>query len=103
MANGYLYACKAEITEAIKGAKNRNEIMKRIQNCGYFPSDETDEYGYVNIKICFPNDEYVRVYINSRKEVIVQVWEKYEFKYSGIPTFNPSGVNSGGLFDRMIG
>ena len=99
---GYLYGVKKDIQNAVKGAKTAKDVVERIENLGYIPVDCSGESGYLNVRVPFPNG-YVRVYKNERKELVIQVFEEVVMKYSGIPTFNPSGVNSGGLFDRMLG
>ena len=76
----------------IAGAKTAKEIKKKLEDAGLQYIDLTEEYGYMNIRVPFI-DGYYRIY-KSGDSINTQVWRKVEFRYSGIPTFEPSGRRS---------
>lgn len=84
---------KIFITNCIEKAKTAREICKRLDAAGILYADLTDEYGYMNLRIPVANG-YIRVYRDHRGIVRVQQYEKIAMKWSGIPTFEPSGRRS---------
>lgn len=83
------------IGQIIYGAKTKTEILKRLKDAGFQYDDLSKEYGYMNIHIPFL-DGYYRIYKPKGRgsEIKTQVWKKTTFRYSGIPTFEPSGRKS---------
>ena len=86
---------KQLIGKIIDGARTPAEIRKRLTAAGLQFEDLTEEYGYFNLRIPFP-DGYFRIYrpTGRGQEIRTQRWRKTEFKYSGIPVFEPSGRRS---------
>ena len=77
-----------------KGTKSKGALLNILRNVGLKAEDVSKEYGYLNIRI--PGEGgYVRICKpKGEKEFKVQMFEKIEMRYSGIPTFEPSGRRS---------
>ena len=80
------------VRKMIAGANTEDEIRHRLIRNGLQFDDLTDEYGYKNIRIPVING-YIRIY-KMGNAIKIQNWQKTVFKYSGIPTFEPSGRRS---------
>ena len=77
----------------VYNAKTPEEVKEIITGFGYEYQDLSEEYGYMNLRIPFV-DGYVRIYQRPDNTMNIQKWHKTEVKYSGIPTFEPSGRRS---------
>lgn len=78
----------------LKGKRTRNEAVQFLKGAGIEFEDNSDEAGYPNFRF-WHNGEYVRAYKGSEmKEFRTQIFRKVEMKWSGIPTFEPSGKRS---------
>lgn len=80
-----------DVRKVIGARKAPAEIRKALRAAGIRFDDRTAMDGYFNVRIPTENGEYIRVYKNRRKDVVVQAWTKCVIKWSGIPTFEPSG------------
>ena len=76
----------------IDGARTPVQVKKKLKDAGMEFEDYSGEYGYMNLRIPTP-DGYVRVYM-AGKEIRTQKWTMQTIRYSGIPTFEPSGRRS---------
>ena len=79
----------------VDGAKSPDEIRKRLSDAGLQFEDLSEEFGYFNLRIPLM-DGYFRIYKPNGKgeKIRTQRWKKTEFRYSGIPVFEPSGRRS---------
>ena len=82
----------ATIEYIIGKAKSKEEVIERLDDAEVVYKDHTKEYGYFNLKVPV-KDGYIRVYENKGK-YLVDKFVRTEVKYSGIPTFEPSGRRS---------
>ena len=76
------------VTRDLKSAR---KALRELAKSGIYVEDASDESGYPNYHVR-TEEGMVRVYKNGRKEIVVQKWERTEFKYSGIPTFFSTGM-----------
>ena len=83
---------KETILFLIDGAKSDKEVKQRLDDAEVPYADLTEDYGYMNLRIP-GKDGYIRIY-RSRYGIEVQKFEKVQMKYSGVPTFEPSGKRS---------
>lgn len=76
---------KDDIRRIIGKNKTEKSITDSLNKSGIRYSIDK-ECDYLNIRI--PTAEgYLRIYKNSRKEIIIQEFTKTKFEYSGIPVF----------------
>lgn len=71
-------------------------IIQEVQKMGYWVDDDTDRAHpkMFNLKVWNDDGSMVRIYKTYRGTVEVQKWKPVDMKYSGIPTFEPSGKKS---------
>ena len=81
---------KDKAKSIIADLQDHDRIIRALTGAGYKVNDDTNECGYLNLKVNNPDGTMIRVYKNGRKEISIQVWEPVQFKYSGIPVFDPS-------------
>lgn len=77
-----------------KEFKSKKEVFDYLKKNKLNYNDVTEDYGYFNIRIPLKNNGYIRIYQDRRKDFNVQIFTPVQLSYSGIPTFNPSGVNN---------
>ena len=80
------------VRRIIEGAKSSKKVLAKLDEVDMPYKEVTDECGYFNVRIPV-KDGYIRVY-ESNGNFLVQKFEKVTVKYSGIPTFEPSGRRS---------
>ena len=80
------------IGKIIDGAKTKEEVEAKLKEAGLVYEDVSEEFGYMNIRVPFTKG-YYRIYERDGK-IVTQTWRNVNFKYSGIPTFEPSGKRS---------
>lgn len=80
------------IVHATSGRKDR--ILKNLKELGFEIEDASEESGLMNLRIRNSDGTMTRIYGKGRKELKVQIWMPVVFRYSGIPTFEPSGRRS---------
>ena len=87
-----------ELQDILSNSKTPKQViqaLKKTKGISYYLDNNSS---YFNLKIYSDNvkrDEgYLRVYQDNHKNIKVQLWTRCEMKYSGIPTFCPSGRNS---------
>ena len=67
--------------------RTNKQVLDLIKRNGYkVVKDTSEDVGSFSVWI----DELTRIYKNSRKEYVLQTWQKVNMSYSGIPTFDPS-------------
>lgn len=81
-----------EIRDLIMEADTTVDVETILRSYG-IRYEKDMECGYFNIRIKRP-DGMIRIYQDFRKSIVVQAWTKCNFRYSGIPTFEPSGKHS---------
>lgn len=79
--------------EIYGNAKSPKAIKKALEKAGLIVEDLSEESGYFNLHIPFDGGHY-RVYKAHDGKIKEQVWRPVELKWSGIPTFEPSGRKS---------
>lgn len=76
------------------GKTEKADIVRFLRNAGVKFEDASEEVGYPNLRI-HDDGGYVRLYKGTgMKDFKVQIFRKSEMRYSGIPTFEPSGRRS---------
>ena len=80
------------VREIIRGAKSGKEILAILDAIEMPYKEVTDECGYFNVRIP-AKDGYIRIYA-CNGQWLVQKMERVVARYSGIPTFEPSGRRS---------
>ena len=73
-------------------ATDENEIRERLDDAEVVYKDLTNEYAYFNLRVPV-KDGYIRVTKKNGK-CLVDKFTEVVVKYSGIPTFEPSGRRS---------
>ena len=84
---------RVTLMDFIENAKTPKQVKAALKNAGFHFDDISEECGYLNLHIPFP-DGYIRIYKRKDGKIVEQKWTKCEYKYSGIPTFEPSGRRS---------
>lgn len=83
-----------EVRKIVYGCKTEKEIINALKEAGLQYQDFSKDFGYFNIRVPL-NEGYFRIYKETKtKQIKTQIWEKTVFRYSGIPTFEPSGRHS---------
>lgn len=85
-----------ELAEMIvhSASSKKDRIIKAIEKEGFEVVDESEEFGYMNLKVWNRDGSMIRIYRPDNKRARVQLWKPFEYVYSGIPTFEPSGRRS---------
>ena len=83
-----------EIEELVKGAKTKRQVLGRLRKAGVRFDDDSELYGYFNVHIPHKDRTVTRVWRHRRDGIRVDLWTPVEFKWSGIPVFEPSGRHS---------
>lgn len=85
------YHFNQTIRTLVAGLKTEKQVIDVLKNNGIEFVNLTEEYGYLNIRIPRENG-YVRIYKPYKQnELEVNSFDAVPMKYSGIPTFEPSG------------
>ncbi len=79
-----------------QGKSRKANIIKFLELHGYDVIDDTEPETprYWNLKVKNEDGTMIRIYRSYRDGVKVQLWEPVVVKWSGIPTFEPSGRRS---------
>ncbi len=79
----------------VDGLRKKGDVVKMLKENDIRFEDVSADSGYDNIRIPTNDGGYIRVYRGKRTDQFkVQKFEMVEFKWSGIPTFEPSGRRS---------
>lgn len=84
---------KETILYLIDGAKTDFEVKERLNDAEVVYADLSKDSGYLNLRIP-TKDAQIRIYRSSDRRIQVQKFEMVQMKYSGVPTFEPSGRRS---------
>lgn len=85
---------ESKVREIAYGAKSKDELLANLKENDIVYVDGSKETGYDNVYVPIENG-YLRIFTPYRaKSYQVQRWRKTTIKYSGIPTFEPSGRRS---------
>ena len=85
---------ESKVREIAYAAKSKDEILRGLKEAGIEYADGSKETGYDNVYVPIENG-HLRIFTPHRvKSYQVQRWRKTSIKYSGVPTFEPSGRRS---------
>ena len=93
---------RREDAERFAKRGSKVEIRKALRKAGYAVRDESWQ-GYMNLYVDNDDGTATRIYRSHRDGIKVQVWTPVKFKWSGIPTFCPSGNYSGLIGRKEVG
>lgn len=88
------YRYNQMIRKLVSGLKKPEQVVRVLKENGIECEDVSEEYGYLNVRIPRENG-YIRIWKPYRRaELEVNSFDCVPLRYSGIPTFEPSGRRS---------